>query len=106
MMKQLILFYGISQFALSGEQASVANGSKPEFEPIGKDEKIKEKLYFCVGCGSVATQTALFKIEGATIIERYCNKVVSYFLMQNMFHFSTDVTFFLYDFLQCTTSLR
>jgi hypothetical protein len=50
------------------------NRSKVEFEPIGKDEKNKERQYFCVSCGGVATQTALFKIEGATIVERYCDK--------------------------------
>ena len=43
----------------------------PEFKPIEKDEKNKDKQYFCVGCGSVATQTAFFKIEGAVIVERY-----------------------------------
>ncbi len=49
------------------------NRSKAEFKPIEKVEKKKERQYFCVGCGSVATQTTLFKIEGATIIERYCD---------------------------------
>jgi hypothetical protein len=48
----------------------------PEFEPIQKDEKIN-KIYFCIGCGSVATQTALFKIEGAVILERYCDVCAS-----------------------------
>ena len=47
--------------------------SKPEFMPIEKDEKKKDRHYFCVGCGGVATQTALFRIEGATIVERYCD---------------------------------
>jgi hypothetical protein len=50
------------------------NRSKAKFEPIEKDEKRKDRAYFCVGCGSVATQTAYFKIEGATIIERYCDR--------------------------------
>jgi hypothetical protein len=50
------------------------NRSKAKLEPIKKDEKNKERGYFCVACGGVATQTALFKIEGATIIERYCDK--------------------------------
>jgi hypothetical protein len=50
------------------------NRSKAKFEPIEKDEKRKDRGYFCIGCGSVATQTALFKIEGATIIERYCDR--------------------------------
>jgi hypothetical protein len=49
----------------------------PEFKPIGKDEKNKERQYFCVGCGGVATQTAHFKIEGAVIVERYCDACAS-----------------------------
>lgn len=50
------------------------NRRKAEFKPIGKDEKHADRDYFCVGCGGKATQTALFKIEGATINERYCDK--------------------------------
>jgi hypothetical protein len=50
------------------------NRSKVEFEPIVKDEKRGDRGYFCVSCGGVATQTALFKIEGATIVERYCDR--------------------------------
>lgn len=42
------------------------NRSKAKFEPIEKDEKRKDRGYFCIGCGSVATRTAYFKIEGAT----------------------------------------
>ncbi len=47
------------------------NRNKAEFKPIEKDEKNKERQYYCVGCGSVVTQTAHFKIEGAILIERY-----------------------------------
>lgn len=50
------------------------NRGKAEFKPIEKDEKNKDRKYFCVGCGGLATQTALFKIEGATIVERYCDR--------------------------------
>jgi hypothetical protein len=32
-----------------------------------------------VGCGSVATQTAFFKTEGAIIVERYCDACASKF---------------------------
>jgi transcription elongation factor Elf1 len=46
---------------------------KPEFKPIERDQKNKDKNYFCIGCGRPATQTTLFKIEGAIIIERYCD---------------------------------
>lgn len=51
----------------------MVNRSKAEFEPIENDEKRKDREYFCVGCGNLATQTAYFKIEGAIIVERYCD---------------------------------
>ena len=53
--------------------------SDPEFKPIQIEEKNKGKIYFCVGCGGVATQIAYFKTEGAIIIERYCDACVSRF---------------------------
>ncbi len=55
----------------------VMDRGKPDFEPIVKDPKKSERQYFCVECGNVATQTALFKIEGAVIIERYCDDCAS-----------------------------
>ncbi|HEY7110728.1 MAG TPA: hypothetical protein VH415_14985 [Nitrososphaeraceae archaeon] len=50
---------------------------KPEFEPIERSGKKNERQFFCVECGGIATQTALFKTEGATIIERYCDTCTS-----------------------------
>lgn len=47
--------------------------SNPEFKPIEKGERTKDRGYFCISCGGAATKTALFKIEGATIVERYCD---------------------------------
>ena len=37
-----------------------------------KDKKMK----FCVNCGNIAAHTAYFHVEGATIIERYCNTCI------------------------------
>jgi hypothetical protein len=37
-----------------------------------KDKKIK----FCVNDGNVATHTAYFSVEGAIIIERYCDACI------------------------------
>jgi hypothetical protein len=51
----------------------MSNRSEPEFKPIERDAKNKDRIYFCVGCGGVATQTAFFKTEGAVIVERYCD---------------------------------
>ena len=47
--------------------------SKPEFKPIEKGETREGRKFFCVGCGNSATQTAQFKVEGAIILERYCD---------------------------------
>jgi ribosomal protein L44E len=55
----------------------VIDRGKPEFEPIVKELKKNERQYFCVECGNVATQTALFKIEGAVIVERFCDDCTS-----------------------------
>jgi hypothetical protein len=55
----------------------VIDRGEPEFEPIVKDPKKSDRHYFCVECGNVATQTGLFKIEGAVIVERYCDVCAS-----------------------------
>jgi hypothetical protein len=31
------------------------------------------KAKFCVSCGNMATQEALFNVDGATLIEKYCD---------------------------------
>ena len=31
------------------------------------------KTKYCVSCGNTATQEAIFAVEGATIIEKYCD---------------------------------
>jgi hypothetical protein len=31
------------------------------------------KTKFCTHCGNVATQEALFEVEGASLIEKYCD---------------------------------
>jgi hypothetical protein len=36
---------------------------------VGVDGKSK----FCINCGNVATQEALFKVEGAMLAEKYCD---------------------------------
>jgi hypothetical protein len=35
-----------------------------------------KKIKFCVYCGNVATHTACFSVEHATVIERYCDTCV------------------------------
>jgi hypothetical protein len=33
----------------------------------------RDETKFCAQCGNVATQEALFKVEGACLIEKYCD---------------------------------
>jgi hypothetical protein len=40
------------------------------------NEPADKKMKFCVNCGHVAADTAYFKVEGATIIERYCDTCI------------------------------
>jgi hypothetical protein len=35
---------------------------------------VKENPKFCVSCGKMATKEALFDVEDAMIIEKYCDK--------------------------------
>jgi hypothetical protein len=32
------------------------------------------KTKFCISCGNTATQEALFNVDGAMLIEKYCDK--------------------------------
>ena len=34
---------------------------------------VGKKTKYCVSCGNSATQEAIFTVEGATIIEKYCD---------------------------------
>jgi hypothetical protein len=34
------------------------------------------KSKFCVNCGNIATQEALFNVDGAMLIEKYCDSCV------------------------------
>jgi hypothetical protein len=33
----------------------------------------RDKTKFCADCGNVATQEALFQVDGASLIEKYCD---------------------------------
>jgi hypothetical protein len=44
-------------------------------EPFTNEPKDK-KMKFCVNCGNIAAHIAYFKVEGATIIERYCDTCI------------------------------
>ena len=37
----------------------------------------KKSPGFCITCGKIATTEALFKLNGAMIIQRYCDKCLS-----------------------------
>jgi len=38
--------------------------------------KHRDKTKFCAYCGNIATQEALFKVDGASLIEKYCDACV------------------------------
>jgi hypothetical protein len=38
--------------------------------------KHRDKTKFCTYCGNIATQEALFPVEGASLIEKYCDVCV------------------------------
>jgi hypothetical protein len=42
-------------------------------EPV-TDERDKNKV--CVNCGNISTQIAIFDVDGAIVIERYCDNCV------------------------------
>lgn len=39
-------------------------------------DDVSGKITHCVSCGNIATQEARFSVEGATIIEKYCDSCV------------------------------
>ncbi|MDR4490341.1 MAG: hypothetical protein AB7V56_13305 [Candidatus Nitrosocosmicus sp.] len=36
-------------------------------------DDVSRKIIHCVSCGNIATQEAIFSVDGATIIEKYCD---------------------------------
>ena len=71
-------YFLFSQFLHIIEMTQRKATSLEPIPPSSGNESTKKamKTYFCVGCGNVATQTAFFKVEGATVIERYCDNCV------------------------------
>ncbi|CAN5842028.1 hypothetical protein BH23THE1_BH23THE1_34780 [soil metagenome] len=43
------------------------------FSSIRVLDDVGGKITHCVCCGNTATQEAIFAVEGATIIEKYCD---------------------------------
>ncbi len=44
-----------------------------KFSSIGPFVDVDGKIKPCVICGKTATQEAVFTVEGATIVEKYCD---------------------------------
>jgi ribosomal protein S27AE len=47
---------------------------KKTFSSIRAFVDVRGKAKFCVNCGNITTQEALFNVDGVTIIEKYCDK--------------------------------
>ena len=43
------------------------------FSSIRAFVNVGGKTKYCVSCGNTATQEAIFSVEGATILEKYCD---------------------------------
>jgi hypothetical protein len=43
------------------------------FSLLRKFVDVSGKSKFCVNCGNMATQEALFNVDGAILIEKYCD---------------------------------
>jgi hypothetical protein len=43
------------------------------FSLLRKFVDVNGKSKFCVNCGNMATQEALFDVDGAMLIEKYCD---------------------------------
>jgi hypothetical protein len=46
---------------------------KKTFSSIRAFVEVDGKTKYCVSCGNPATQEAIFSVEGATMIEKYCD---------------------------------
>jgi hypothetical protein len=44
-----------------------------KFSSIRAFVDVGGKTKYCVSCGNTATQEAIFSVEGATIVEKYCD---------------------------------
>lgn len=44
------------------------------FETKPAQENTKKSPGFCIVCGAIATTQALFKVPGALIVQRFCDK--------------------------------
>jgi hypothetical protein len=44
-----------------------------KFSSIRAFVDVGGKTKYCVSCGNTATQEAIFSVEGATILEKYCD---------------------------------
>jgi hypothetical protein len=61
----------IARIGLAGSQDE--NQMEKRLTSLRPITEHSEKTKFCARCGNVATQEALFKVEGASLIEKYCD---------------------------------
>jgi hypothetical protein len=46
---------------------------KKVFSLFRSFDDVSKKPKFCVGCGNTATKEALFNVDGAVLVEKYCD---------------------------------
>jgi hypothetical protein len=61
----------IARVGLSG--SGDENQTEKKLTSLRPITEHRDKTQFCANCGNVATQEAFFKVEGASLIEKYCD---------------------------------
>ena len=61
----------IARVGLSG--SGDENQTEKKLTSLRPITEHRDKTIFCAHCGNVATQEAFFKVEGASLIEKYCD---------------------------------
>ena len=57
----------------SNHMAKSLQSFHKKFSSIGAFVDVGGKTRYCVSCSNTATQEAIFTVDGATIIEKYCD---------------------------------
>jgi hypothetical protein len=65
----------IARVGLSG--SGDENQTEKKLTSLRPITEHRDKTIFCAHCGKVATQEAFFKVEGASLIEKYCDICVT-----------------------------
>jgi hypothetical protein len=49
------------------------NRMEKVFSTLRSFDEVSKNPKFCISCGRIATQEALFNVDGAVLLEKYCD---------------------------------